>query len=226
MKRLTYLANKYGTDKGTTCSFSHGFTEIYNDYFQKIADKCYEESRKVNILEIGVFNAKSLYMYNEFFDGNCEIYGMDIDQQCLNYATENIHISICNQGDRNELSYFLKNINVKFDIIVDDGSHIPMHQIISLASLYKTLSKDGIYILEDLHTNLNRSWYGIDTEIKDTALYYLTFRQPSIFLTEEENNELEKNIKTVSIYSVQNSNNYEFNNKSITSIITFNDNEI
>lgn len=226
MKRLTYLANKYGTDKGTTYIASHGFTEIYNDYFQKIADKCYEEGRKVNILEIGVQYAKSLYMYNKFFDGNCEIYGMDIDQQCLNYATENIHISICNQGDRNELSYFLKNINIKFDIIVDDGSHIPMHQMISLVSLYKTLSKDGIYILEDLHTNLNRSYNGVDTEIKDTALYYLAFRQPSVFLTEEENNELKENIKTVSIYSMQNSNNRDYNNKSITSIITFKDNEI
>lgn len=226
MKRLTHLANKYGTDKGTTFYFSHGFTEIYNDYFQKIANKCYEEGRKVNILEIGVGDAKSLYMYNEFFDGNCEIYGMDTDQQCLNYATENIHISICDQGDRNELSYFLKNINVKFDIIVDDGSHIPIHQMISLVSLYKALSKDGIYIIEDLHTNLNGSWGGVYAEIKDTALCYLVFRQPSVFLTEEENNELEENIKTVSTYSMQNSNNFCCNNKSITSIITFNDNEI
>ena len=101
-----------------------------------------------------------------------------------------------------------------------------MHQLISLASLYKALSKNGIYILEDLHTNLNRSWYGVDTETKDTALYYLTFRQPSVFLTEEENNELEENIKTISIYSMQNGKNHECNNKSITSIITFNDNEI
>lgn len=222
MKALTYLANKYGTDKGNEIAYAHGFTEIYDEYFQKIAEKCYSEHRKVNILEIGVLDAKSLYAYNDFFNGNCEIYGIDINDSCVELSTENIHIYICNQSDRNEIKNFLNNVNIKYDIIIDDGSHISEHQIISLSSFHKYVANNGIYILEDLHTSLSTEFGNVETE--DSALYYLTFGKPSIFLTDEENNELKDNIKTVSIFCTNNEANYNFDNKSITSIITFKNN--
>lgn len=219
MKRLTYLANKCGTDKGTVFGPQHGFTEIYDDYFQKIADNCYSNNRKVNILEIGVLDGESLQTYNRFFDKNCEIYGIDIDD-CTKHSSSNIHIDICDQGNRSELEDFLKrNNNIKFDIIIDDGCHRSKEQLITLSSLHKSLSKNGIYIIEDLHTSLDEE-YG-HTKTENNTLYYLTFGKPSIFLTEEENNELKENIKNVIIFYNKNKMNSSFSNKSITSIITF-----
>ena len=43
----------------------------------------------------------------------------------------------------------------EFDVIIDDGSHRPMHQQISLVSLYPHLKPGGQYIIEDLHVAPN-----------------------------------------------------------------------
>jgi hypothetical protein len=41
----------------------------------------------------------------------------------------------------------------KFDIIIDDGSHIMDHQIVTLNRLFKHLNDGGIYIIEDVCTS-------------------------------------------------------------------------
>ncbi len=41
----------------------------------------------------------------------------------------------------------------RYDIIIDDGSHVPQHQIISLACLLRALNPGGLYIIEDLKTS-------------------------------------------------------------------------
>ena len=41
-----------------------------------------------------------------------------------------------------------------FDIIIDDGSHVPWHQIFTLESIFHTwLKPGGLYIIEDLETS-------------------------------------------------------------------------
>jgi hypothetical protein len=43
--------------------------------------------------------------------------------------------------------------NVKFDLIIDDGSHYCSQQQESFAWLWPKLRKGGFYIMEDLHTS-------------------------------------------------------------------------
>jgi hypothetical protein len=38
-----------------------------------------------------------------------------------------------------------------YDIVVDDGSHVSMHQQVSLLHLWDAVQPDGLYIIEDLH---------------------------------------------------------------------------
>ena len=46
----------------------------------------------------------------------------------------------------------------KFDVIIDDGSHIPWHQIFTLETIFDTFLKDGgVYIIEDIETSY---WWG------------------------------------------------------------------
>jgi hypothetical protein len=47
MERLTKLANKWGTDKGTEFEDSHGYTEFYQKFFEK-----YDNPK---IIEIGTW---------------------------------------------------------------------------------------------------------------------------------------------------------------------------
>jgi hypothetical protein len=156
MKTLTELGLYYNTDKATY----HHFTEIYETYFSTLKEK------KLNILEIGIFNGGSLRTLKDYFY-NSNIYGIDFDRsKCF---SEDRILSEC--GDQTDIN-FLNNVfsNVNFDIIIDDGGHTMPQQQISLETLLPRLKSDGIYILEDLHTSYS---YGYGSENDSTTLCLL-----------------------------------------------------
>ena len=170
MHKLTEYANRYLTDKGshslwdTNDSYGHNFTEFYGPYFDKYIGK------HPKIFEIGVLCGASLEVWNDFFEGDCEIYAIDTDLSHNEYKASNVHIFQCDQNNVEQLREVLNKIgNIKFDIIIDDGSHISSYTLTSLKELYKSVNKDGIYIIEDLHT------YCWDRYISDSMLYHLTF---------------------------------------------------
>ena len=40
-----------------------------------------------------------------------------------------------------------------WDIIIDDGSHVPYHMVFSFFSLWKAVVPGGLYVIEDVETN-------------------------------------------------------------------------
>lgn len=212
MDKLSEIAKTKDTDKKIG---EHGYTKWYEPFFEKY--------KKPKILEIGVFNGGSIYMYNDYYNGDCEIWCVDIyDKSNLFKDMPNVHFVKLDQSSRNDWDRFLNEIgDLKFDIILDDGSHQHSHQMVTLSKLHKNVSKDGIYILEDLHTS---SW-GL-SNCAQTPLAYLSFFNflSSPYLDENENNELKKNIRDVQILNIKSggNSNMDYNQRSITSIITFN----
>ena len=45
-------------------------------------------------------------------------------------------------------------------ILIDDGSHIQKHQILTLQMLFPHIKDDGVYICEDLHCSYWKDWGG------------------------------------------------------------------
>ena len=218
MKELTIIANECNTDKGTVKDECHGFSEFYNNIFDEIRQKAITENQKVNILEIGVQYGPSLEMFNKFFNYNCNIYGCDINIGQNMYTAPNVYTYQLDANSKDSINGFLNQIgNIKFDIILDDASHISAHQIHTLLYLYKNIKEDGIYVLEDLHCGLH--------ERTDSPLYYLMFNNKLSFMTDRENEELKKIIHDIEIYCHYNEKS-NFEKKSITSIIRFNKIEI
>ncbi len=211
MKRLTELANKYQTDKGTEFAEAHGFTEFYEPYWLNYMDK-----EDLTILEIGVYWGSSLKMINEFFNGKCEIYGIDINfSDCCEFDEENIHVHVCNQGSEKSIKKFLKDIGEKkFDIIIDDGSHEYSDQMTSLYYFKDYVKEGGIYIIEDLHTSL------VNGDIGNSTLFFLNFAENVDSLTPEQNEEIKKKIDYILIFNRNNPRDFA-NDRSITSIIKF-----
>jgi cephalosporin hydroxylase len=136
MSKLTELGNKYGTDKSTY----HKFTDWYEEKLKIINPK--------KILEIGVKNGSSLKMWRDFYQ-NSIVIGIDINEPIV------IENSICLKGDgsnENVINDFF--YGMKFDLIIDDGSHKTSHQLKSFNLLFDNyLNNGGIYIIEDLHTS-------------------------------------------------------------------------
>lgn len=94
-------------------------------------------------------------MWNDYFNGNCNIYSIDIDPRCktMEQKYSNIHIYIGDQADKNFLNEFILQVPQLDIIIDDDGGHIMNQQITSFEMLFPHVKLDGIYLVEDLHTS-------------------------------------------------------------------------
>jgi hypothetical protein len=156
---LTRLADKYGTDKGSS---AHKYTDVYENFLMPTRN----QARK--IFEIGVAGGASLFMWRDFFP-NAVIYGIDIeDSSRLN--SERIKTFVADQGKRKELAKFIASNGSGFDLILDDGGHSMDLQQISLGFLFPHVKPGGYYILEDVHTSLMYPGWGIDEDKKNTTL--------------------------------------------------------
>jgi hypothetical protein len=153
------ICNEYSTDKQTY----HEFCEFYEEFFKDKKDL------NLNILEIGVNTGASILSLHDYFK-NSKIYGMDIDySRCQKINKERIQLNTLSQIDTDAIHSTYREI--MFDIIIDDGSHIPSHQIASFEYLFlNKLNNGGIYICEDLHTNLNHL-----ISLNDNMLFKLLF---------------------------------------------------
>lgn len=140
------IAIKFGSDKS---SLHHGYTKYYDYYFSNICNSV------KNLLEIGVFNGSSIKMWEEYFK-NAEINGIDINPQCKKIENNRIKIHI---GDQSDI-LFLKEIcgSKKYDIIIDDGSHLSEHQIKTFEFLFDYVLDGGLYIIEDTKTSYHKRW--------------------------------------------------------------------
>ena len=115
--------------------------------------------KSINILEIGISGGNSLLMLKEFFP-KATIYAIDINTDSVNLNLgDSIYKYVCDQTDYIRMQQLFSHM--KFDIIIDDGSHMTSHQQKSLGYLFPLLNTNGIYICEDLHTSYVQSY--IDT---------------------------------------------------------------
>ena len=167
MLSLKDIGSKYPTNKN-----DYGFLTIYEKYFKFLRHK------KINILEIGVDKGDSLRLWREYFI-NANICGLDINKK--EFTIKNVEIY---QGDQND-KILLNKIAAKygkFDIIIDDGSHISKHIINSFDHLFDHLSQDGIYVVEDLQTSYIPRYGGsrINLNKKKTSMNFFKTLADSI----------------------------------------------
>lgn len=157
-----------------------------------------------NMLEIGVSFGGSIKMWNEYFDNNIIIHGIDIEETRFiksNLETENIKIHIGNQSSKSFLNKIF--INETFDFIVDDGSHRMKHQQLSFKYLFNKLRNGGLYVIEDLHTSNIPSFY--DSNPETTTLEMLENLRDgkqffSNYINQNEYNDILINIESIKIF--------------------------
>jgi hypothetical protein len=161
---LEKLAGKHGTDK-----FLHGYIPIYEEYINLFKTDVF------NFLEIGVFFGSSINMWTEYLK-NAIIYGADTFEgnqgngnkfdnanlywnEVMNSNDEkykNIELIKLDQSSEAQIQKFQKKMiktDVKFKIILDDGSHLMKDQQLSFFYLFDLIEDGGIYIIEDLHSS-------------------------------------------------------------------------
>lgn len=137
----------------------HHYFPIYTEKFKRFRDK------PIRMLEIGVQKGGSLRLWRKWFHPETVFVGLDINPDCFEFDNpeDNIFVRIGSQTD----AEFLDSINQElgpFDIILDDGGHTTGQMITSFNCLFReALKDDGLYLVEDTHTNYVESF--IDTDI-------------------------------------------------------------
>lgn len=172
--KLTELQNSYKTDKGT----AHNYLTVYDSLFEKI------KNLNINLLEIGVLFGESLKLFSAYFPkGN--IYGIENFSQDNGHSFHNYRPVIKSEVIADLKKYpavtlfdfncedsiaIEKNLNnLKFDIIIDDGSHELDQQIKNIKNYSKYMNNNGIYICEDI-----RSRYNADALLQEAKTIFPT----------------------------------------------------
>ena len=150
MTPLCELARKHQTDKGGRHTLAgqicHEYTPVYWDLLNERRHNVYD------VLEIGVNTGASLRMWAEFFPC-ASIVGLDNNLSTL-FIEGHIKTCYADQSSPGSLHDAMRSMHMPYvDLIVDDGSHDPAHQVITLNALLPYLRPHGLYVVEDMVVN-------------------------------------------------------------------------
>tara|TARA_B100000965_G_scaffold42235_1_gene31022 strand:+ start:4814 stop:5371 length:558 start_codon:yes stop_codon:yes gene_type:complete len=139
---LEYLQRQY-TDKNGV----HSYLPLY----EKILSPIRESAE--NVLEIGIAQGGSIKLWYDYFK-KATIYGCDIqDVVKIPEIKNNNRIILDCINNAYEEEYVKKTFldkEIKFDFMLDDGSHTLEHQV-AFIKLYSPLMKNnGILMIEDI----------------------------------------------------------------------------
>jgi len=108
-------------------------------------------NKSLTFLEIGVARGGSVAMWQRFFGPMARIIGIDIEKHCKSYEGPGIFVRIGDQSDERFLQSVIDEFGIP-DVVLDDGSHQMDHINATFDFLYPKLPKNGLYMVEDLHT--------------------------------------------------------------------------
>ncbi|GAA1789594.1 hypothetical protein GCM10009682_09490 [Luedemannella flava] len=165
---LTRLAVHFKTDKWGT----HRYTTHYQRHLGHLRDE------PINLLEIGIggYNrpgagGASLRMWKHFFP-RARIFGLDLEDKS-HVQEDRITTYVGDQSDPDTLRAIARDIGT-LDVIIDDGSHLSPHVILTFQTLFPLLAPSGIYVVEDTQTSYWPEWRGRqERDATDTSMSML-----------------------------------------------------
>lgn len=193
---ISQLCDKHGSDKGEIISLGHPYrwpSHTYADYYFRMFSHCRFHVRKVFECGVGTNNPNlissmgvngkpgaSLRVWRDFFP-NATIYGADIDEEIL-FQEQRIITNYMNQLDPDSINKYWANLNEsEFDFMIDDGLHTFEAGSTLFINSIKHLSKDGIYIIEDVLPNDLLMYKNFFSKLNYFVDYVVMFR-PNVVL--------------------------------------------
>jgi 23S rRNA U2552 (ribose-2'-O)-methylase RlmE/FtsJ len=141
---MTLWSDFLTNDKKIIHKWKHYFP-IYERHFKDFVYK------PVTFIEIGCGVGGSLQMWKRYFGPHARIVGIDVNPACKTFEEDQIEVRIGDQSDEKLLESLIDEFGTP-DIVLDDGSHMMSHIVASFQVLYPRMAKNGIYMVEDLHT--------------------------------------------------------------------------
>lgn len=108
-------------------------------------------NQPVKILEIGVQSGGSIEMFQQVLGSQCSYFGMDINQNCLNFANPTTVIYMGDQSSVPAWTDFFAKITPSLDITIDDGGHQAHQMLTTFQQVLPHLNPGGSLATEDVH---------------------------------------------------------------------------
>ncbi len=123
-------------------SYLSEYDRLFNDYRDK----------PISLLEIGIQNGGSLEIWSKYFSNASTLIGCDINPDCARLGYDDPRIKVI-VGDANapDVCERVFQRSPRFDIIIDDGSHLSSDIIKSFALYFPRIIEGGVFVAEDLH---------------------------------------------------------------------------
>ncbi len=211
-KDLNFLCEFFNSDKGENFInqyaqpskqdgkkiIAHGYAKIYEKYLKD------NKNRILSIIELGSFygNASAAFF---FYFKNAKIYSADINPDMYLYSSKRLKNFFTDTSSRSSIEKNIINKNIKFDLIIEDASHMLRDQIISLFTLFRTLNSGGLFIVEEIDFPEKREDMRINQDFPDlkTILKKIMNKENfnSKYISENEKLFFLDNVETIKFYN-------------------------
>ena len=211
-KDLNFLFEYFNSDKGelyvnqyaqpfkikSNKIMAHGYSKIYENLFKPI------KGEELKILEIGSFYGNASAALSFYFK-NSFIYSADINPDMYKYKGTRLKNFFVDSSSRESINKKIIKKNFKFDIIIEDASHMLKDQIISLFMLFPKIKEGGIFIVEEIDFPEKRADMRADQFLPDlkTILKKISSEEDfeSSYITDEEKNYFLKNVDSIEFFT-------------------------
>jgi hypothetical protein len=153
IEELGQLFKSHGSDKST----DHDYFEVYGSIL------CRKRNEFLRILEIGLGTNNLAYQSNMGLGGRpgaslrafrdwapkADVFGADIDRGVL-FAEDRIQTYFVDQSEPATLRELAQCVGTGFDLIIDDGLHLPHAGLNTIEALLPLLKLDGTMVIEDI----------------------------------------------------------------------------
>lgn len=143
------------------CNWNPTTHDYLGTYLELLSSRPVRKILEIGLGPAGLFHPQQragcgVRMWSELFP-EADVFGLDNNPATL--VTEGkIRSLLCDQSDAEQLAAVAEFVGGEIDLVVDDASHRPTDQALTVAVFAPLLSKTGVYVIEDI---LPRAYYGV-----------------------------------------------------------------
>ncbi len=127
------------------------YFRIYADLFSHlIGTKC-------TVIETGVFDGGSLFMWRSWLGEGARIIGFDLNPGAKKWEDDGFEIFIGDQGNPDCWKNIFDTVG-GFDVLLDDGGHQSFQQIVTLTEALKAGKDQSVIVIEDTMTSFMKEF--------------------------------------------------------------------
>tara|TARA_B100000767_G_C19653939_1_gene488003 strand:+ start:241 stop:1005 length:765 start_codon:yes stop_codon:yes gene_type:complete len=148
----------------------HAYTGIYHYLFKDLREK------NLDICEIGVQYNKGAKLFREYFKKS-KLYCFDFEQIFLENAKKdnlfNVEYNYMDVRNAESIIEAFEKVNVKYDIIFEDSSHLFNDQVKVIENAHLFMKKNSTLIIEDIFRD-KKGYSELDyfNSLKNSLSYY------------------------------------------------------